>query len=114
MVQKTVFEAREGARIDPVRADDRFDHLAIRLRAGQIRAEVIAELTSRAAHALGRRLARLARHLRQNWRRRTTLAELAQLDDRILKDIGVSRDQLGVVAARAAANENRRRAPDAA
>lgn len=114
MVQRTISEARVGARIDPVRADDRFDHLAIRLRAGQVRAEVIADLTGRAARALGGWLVGIGGRVQERWRRRATLAELARLDDRVLRDIGLTRDQLGVVAARAAANENRHRAHDAA
>lgn len=72
-----------------------------RLQARQVR-EAIAWVVFRPLAAFGRTIARLAgwlvREARRERDRRATIRELGALDDRVLRDIGLERDQIVPVA----------------
>ncbi|MCG8690298.1 MAG: DUF1127 domain-containing protein [Minwuiales bacterium] len=96
MVEKRVSEVGGKASVKPVQQNVEFDYFAIRAQAERLRSQELGALIRPAGKALADGVRALWRRLGEGWQRRATLAELARLDDRILSDIGLARDQLGV------------------
>ncbi len=106
MVEKRVSEVGGKAAILPVRPTAEYDYFAIRAQAERLRAQELGGFIRSADKAVVNGLSRLWRWVSESWQRRATLAELARLDDRMLSDIGIARDQLGVALKKGPANAN--------
>ena len=121
MVKYRVTEIAGHARVEPVGAYGSVDVSAHLVRAEVERAEQIAEIVVGAAHWLVAGLAGLWRRYRTAQTKRAAIAQLASLDRRLLRDIGLERSEIvaavdgllsqGTVAGTAAANENRSHKP---
>ncbi len=94
MVKYQVTEIAGHARVQPIGAEGSVDFHACRARAEAARAEQVAKLVSGASRALTAGLAGLWRGYRAGQRKRAAIAQLAGLDDRMLRDIGLERGQI--------------------
>ena len=121
MVKYRVTEIAGHARVEPVGAPGSVDVSAHLARAEVERAEQIAKIVVDAAHWVVAGLAGLWRRYRAAQTKRTAIAQLARLDNQLLRDIGLERYEIaaavdgllsqGTVAGSSAANENRSHTP---
>jgi uncharacterized protein YjiS (DUF1127 family) len=91
------FEARPSSRASfgPVGWEAMDEAIA---RARRLRAEALAEHTSRTARALAGSVARLLGRMREARRRRADTRALMMLDDRLLADLGLKRSDVTAAA----------------
>ena len=94
MVKYRVIEIAGHARVEPIQAEGPVDYNGYRARAEAERAKQIGKIVGGAARSLTAGLADLWRRYRTAQRKRAAIAQLAGLDIRLLRDIGLERSQI--------------------
>ncbi len=94
MVEYRITEIAGQARVEPVAADGSVDFQDYLARAEAERAQQFPKIVFAAARGLAARLAGLWLGFRAGQQRRMAIGQLASLDDRMLRDIGLERSQI--------------------